>query len=264
LLNSALSPVGRCWALLVGSSGLAWTLVISFDWASGWFPSLIAFGVVLFIRFPRTVLGGALLLITPALIKAADIWNGIMTNESYSWMTRVEAWNVVLDMVQHNPWLGFGPANYFSYARSFPILGYNIRFNSHNNYVDLLAQTGVIGLLAFAWVAFEAFRLSVVLYRHSSDGFARAYAAGAVAGLVGTLASGMLADWIVPFAYNVGLPGFRSSLLFWFFLGGLLALRRLSTTEPAPGPGSLVPQVQALTNGRVLAAPRSRTGRIGP
>ena len=51
------------------------------------------------------------------------------------------------------------------------------------------------------------------------------------------LVSGMLADWIIPFAYNIGLRGFRSSLLFWFFLGGLVSLRRMIlaqavTTEP--------------------------------
>ena len=32
-------------------------------------------------------------------------------------------------------------------------------------------------------------------------------------------AAGMLGDWIVPFYYNAGVLGFRSSLLFWVFLG---------------------------------------------
>jgi hypothetical protein len=55
-----------------------------------------------------------------------------------------------------------------------------------------------------------------------------------VAGLAGSLVSGLLADWIIPFTYNIGVRGFRSSLLFWVFLGGLLALKRMrSAAAPA-------------------------------
>jgi len=46
-------------------------------------------------------------------------------------------------------------------------------------------------------------------------------------GLVGTLAAGMLGDWILPFVYNVGLHGYRSSVIFWLFLGGLVALEQI-------------------------------------
>jgi hypothetical protein len=42
--------------------------------------------------------------------------------------------------------------------------------------------------------------------------------------LVATLVSGMLGDWFLPFVYNVGLAGMRSSILFWVFMGGLLSL----------------------------------------
>jgi hypothetical protein len=66
-------------------------------------------------------------------------------------------------------------------------------------------------------------------------GFEQAYVLGAVAGLAGSLVSGLLADWIIPFTYNIGVRGFRSSLLFWFFLGGVLALKRIAP-EAAPGP----------------------------
>jgi hypothetical protein len=37
----------------------------------------------------------------------------------------------------------------------------------------------------------------------------------------------MLGDWIIPFYYNGGVLGFRSSLLFWVFVGGALSLRRM-------------------------------------
>ncbi len=48
------------------------------------------------------------------------------------------------------------------------------------------------------------------------------------AGLAGTLAAGMLADWVLPFVYNIGLTGFRASALGWLFLGGLVTMEHTS------------------------------------
>jgi hypothetical protein len=33
-----------------------------------------------------------------------------------------------------------------------------------------------------------------------------------------------LADWILPFVYNIGFQGFQASVLIWLFFGGLLSL----------------------------------------
>jgi O-antigen ligase len=215
----------------VGVVALAWALGVAIDWSSGWLPSLLTLGIVCLFRFPRTTIAMALLMAAPAMIASANAWESLMGNESWSWMTRIEAAIVMFDVVEANPWLGFGPANYHSYTKLFTLLGYRPRFNSHNNYLDLLAQTGVIGLIAFAWFAFELFRLALALYRRVPQGFARAYVVGAIAGLTGSLLAGLLADWVVPFVYNIGLPGFRSSLLFWFFLGGLLAIKRIMASS---------------------------------
>jgi hypothetical protein len=100
-------------------------------------------------------------------------------------------------------------------------------FNSHNNYVDILAQTGVVGLVCFVWFIWEAGRLNWRLRERVPDGFARAYVLGAWGGLVGTVVAGMLGDWVLPFFYNIGLNGFRSSMLAWLFLGGLVSLEQM-------------------------------------
>jgi hypothetical protein len=41
----------------------------------------------------------------------------------------------------------------------------------------------------------------------------------------------MLGDWILPFVYNVGMRGFSTSMMGWFFLGGLVALERIYRKE---------------------------------
>jgi hypothetical protein len=123
--------------------------------------------------------------------------------------------------------IGLGPANYYYYSQFFPILGWYVSFNSHNNYADMLLQTGFLGLLAFTWFAFEISRMTFRLLSFLPAGFPNAYLVGALGGLAGSLVSGMLGDWIIPFFYNIGIRGFRSSLLFWVFLGGVLALKRM-------------------------------------
>jgi len=72
------------------------------------------------------------------------------------------------------------------------------------------------------------------VYRRAPDGFSRAYAVGTLSGVASSLVAGLLADWIVPFLYNIGIAGFRSSLLFWLFVGGLVALNRLTAGAVAP------------------------------
>lgn len=37
----------------------------------------------------------------------------------------------------------------------------------------------------------------------------------------------LLADWILPFVYNIGFPGFQASVLVWLFMGGLVALEQI-------------------------------------
>ena len=102
-----------------------------------------------------------------------------------------------------------------------------MQFNSHNQYVDLLLQTGILGLACFLWFAWEVGWLGWRLRTQVPPGFAQAYVYGALGGLVGTLTAGMLGDWVLPFVYNVGLDGFRDSVIAWIFLGGLVTLEQM-------------------------------------
>ena len=65
------------------------------------------------------------------------------------------------------------------------------------------------------------------LREQAPAGFAQAYVYGALGGLAGMVMAGMLGDWVLPFFYNVGLNGFRNSMLGWLFLGGLVSLEQI-------------------------------------
>ncbi len=78
-------------------------------------------------------------------------------------------------------------------------------------------------------------RLGWELRERVTDGFARGYVYGCLGGLGGTLWAGMHGDWVLPFVYNIGLGGFRASMLGWLFLGGLVAVEQGSRGDRETG-----------------------------
>ena len=203
------------------------TYVQSSVWRSGYIPPLLGMAAIIGIRWWRLGLALALcgLVLGPGLLSLQ------IADDEYSYATRLEAWQIVAEVVKVNPILGLGPANYHWYTPLFPIWGYAVQFNSHSQYVDLLAQTGALGLACFLWFAAAIGWLGWRLRERVPDGFARAYVYGALGGLVGTLVAGMLGDWVLPFFYNIGVSGFRASMLGWLFLGGLVALEQIYSSQ---------------------------------
>lgn len=220
------------WRLLLAGITLTTIYVAMFQaraWTSGWLPGLVTLIVVLWIGAPK---GAFFVTLAAAGVMAAQFQDLLATfinvgDNEYSMLTRVEAWRIVIEIVKVNPILGIGPANYRAYTTLFPILGWFVEFNSHNNYVDIIAQTGLLGLACILWFAWEIGRLGWRLRSQvPKGGFLYAYVIGALAGLVGMLVAGMLGDWVLPFYYNVGINGLRSSALGWLFLGSLVAIER--------------------------------------
>lgn len=224
----------RTWWFLVGLVAVTMYVAIfqGFDWKSGWVPAFIAIAVLLAIRYRNLVVFAIPFI---ALIGIYVVFD-LIAADDYSWGTRVDAWRIVLEISRVSPLLGMGFANYYWYTPLFPIRGWRVSFNSHSQFVDLIAQTGYLGLLSYFWLFFELGRLSWTVARKLPDGFARGYAYGVLAGIVATQVAAFLGDWVLPFVYNVGLTGFRSGILPWIFIGGVIALEQMlrdSSTAPA-------------------------------
>ena len=189
---------------------------------------MVALGVITWLRFRRL----RYILTIGVVIVIWMIGAELIQSDQYSYVTRVEAWKILLnEIIKVNPVFGLGPANYRFYTPLFPIMGYWVEFNSHNNYIDIIAQIGVLGLLAILWFAWEEWKLGWSMLKQNLGGFGNAYVVGAMGGLVGMLVAGMLGDWVIPFVYNVGLKGFRASVLGWIFLGGLVALQQIKSIQ---------------------------------
>lgn len=207
-------------------------------WVSGWLPPLAALIAVMLAGSPR--LGAAAVVAGAAavLLNFQTVQDLILVGDNpYSLRTRLEYWRVLADMVSASPVIGLGPANYYWYATLYPVAGTATTFSSHNNYVDIIVQTGLLGMACFTWFVFEITRLGWRLRSRVPAGFPRAYVYGALGGLAGTLTAMMFGDWAIPFVYNIGLTGLRASMLVWLFLGGLVALEQMATVRASPGGG---------------------------
>jgi hypothetical protein len=214
-------------------------------WASGWVPALAVLCLLIVLRWPRlSIVLGSLFAIV-LLINYRFVLDVVLEGDNaYSLLTRGAAFEVLLKIIEADPWLGLGPANYYYYTPLYSILGYYVSFNSHNQYIDILAQVGVIGMIFYLWTFAELILLAWRLRpRVAHDGFANGYLFACIAGAAGMLLTGMLGDWVIPFVYNIGVAGFRASVLGWIFLGGLLTLNHLYSPETLQEP-VVVPVVE--------------------
>jgi O-antigen ligase len=198
------------------------------DWISGWLPMIVALFVIVWLRSWRwgltlTIIGGLIVWSNYSSLNSM-----IMTStQQYSTISRAATWPIMTELIKAGPILGLGPSQYYHYTPLYPLLGWYVKFNSHNNYIDIIAQTGLLGMGVFLWLVVEIGWLGWRLRDRVQDGFSRAYVNGVLAGLVAMLIAGFMGDWFLPFLYNIGFPGFRSAIIAWIFIGGLIAIEQV-------------------------------------
>lgn len=239
-----LSKGWRSYLVLLGGVIFVYAFLQQRSAASNWVGVSAVAGMLFWLRFWRgrsfIVVLALIMVLTgvffPSIYEFAggdDEW----TESGGSRLTLIER---VVSVTLRNPITGLGPASYRNYAGVEPLrygnaLWVNPKVNSHNNYVDLFAHTGLLGLGLFLWFAWELFRSGWRLSAQHPQGFVGGYVNGMLAVWVGSLVLMMFADWMLPFVYNIGFPGFQASILVWLFLGGLTAIETMSLRELSSG-----------------------------
>jgi hypothetical protein len=228
LINKKLGMIWRLLLCLLTIGTFYIGLGQNISWISGYLPGLAAIFSIFLLYEKKSRFLFLIIFIIVLVFESQNFYNLVMLGDNpYSLTTRLAAWQILGKIILMNPVLGVGFANYYWYTPIFPIMGYSVVFNSHNNYVDIIAQTGLLGLACFLWISFELGRLGLNLRERAAEGFTKAYVYGVIGGLTGTLISGMLGDWFLPFVYNIGFNGFRATILSWLFFGGLISIDQI-------------------------------------
>jgi len=207
-----------------------WGFGINISWIAGWLPGFVALGFLVWTRSKKLAL-----LFIPIFIFM--IWSNkgyfseaLVSESGTSGFTRLAAWMINWQVTGQHLLFGTGPGGYAAYYMTyFPTQA----MATHSNYIDILAQTGLVGfgfyLAFFGILTWYGFRLCARL-RGRGD-FLEALAWSALAGVLGCIVIMAFGDWLIPFAYTQTIAGYNYAVYNWLFMGTLLAVDRLTKTQ---------------------------------
>ncbi|MGH9486440.1 MAG: O-antigen ligase family protein [Terriglobales bacterium] len=175
----ALESRGRWWRRLWALGVLALTLgAMLFTYSRGAAVGVALLVVALLVAHPRrkwVLLATIAGIVLATAIAPKALWGRLSTllensfaapsqqMTDYSFRDRRHEMLTGLLMFADHPLVGVGPGNferqYFKYSAMIGLTGQDTIRDPHSLYTQLLAETGLVGLAAFAWLLFAAFRL---------------------------------------------------------------------------------------------------------
>lgn len=169
-------------------------LALMIGGSRGGFLALIVATAVLVVTARRRVAAlvalGLLLAITIAAVPSSPIRRLLEPNYSdkHSSDLRLQLWNAALSMIKAHPVAGVGLDNFGKWTKYYGVDPNAILHVAHNTYLNIAAEMGIPGLLAFLLT------LALALYRanqtrrlanRAGDAFIRDFMRGLLAGLAG-------------------------------------------------------------------------------
>ena len=93
---------------------------------------------------------------------ALDVRGIYLTAQNFSNVERLAHWQVAVDMMRDHPWLGVGFGNYGAYYEQYRLLYWvNALGHAHNYYLNIFAETGAIGFVAYLTVWVTIFGVTI-------------------------------------------------------------------------------------------------------
>ena len=202
-------PLARGVTLLLIATVALLTAGLIASWSRGaWFGAAAAVGVMLLFAPRRRWIGvliaaltlgfGGLALVSgllPASLTARlsdftseiggfqDVRGVVVTDANYAVIERLAHWQAGLAMADANPWLGVGFGNYEVAYPHYRLLNWPIPLgHAHNYYINMAAETGIIGAGVYigAWLLIFALNINLL---------------GRLIGVERGLALGLLGTW---------------------------------------------------------------------
>jgi O-antigen ligase len=142
-------------------------------------------------------------------------------------VSRLVLFGAAFSMFLSSPIIGVGYGNFRELSATM-IPGTTVLIDSHNLYLQLLSETGIVGLGAFLVIMVGMMRLALRQFRCPRTPFDQVIGFGAFAAIVSVLVHGL-----VDFLF-IGSPQFGA--LFWLVLGLLVANELLRTSSAGASP----------------------------
>ncbi|MGQ9675834.1 MAG: O-antigen ligase family protein [Chloroflexota bacterium] len=222
LFNHRMPYWGRAGLLLLAAVWVYRRFFLESSWLSGWLPALVAIVVISILR-PRPL--SLLVLVAVAVAGLAQFdyiyATQVLSVERGGNFLRLEIWAQNLELIKDHLLLGTGAGGYAPYYMAF---SRDQAYSSHSNYLDICAQTGLIGSFFFLWLLTSLGIVGFRARRKWTTGFAAGFVNGAIGALMGLAVAMALGDWLIPFAYNQTIAGFRHTVHSWIILGALASL----------------------------------------
>ncbi len=228
--NKKLTARVRILLFLLAFSWFFWGYGLNIAWLAGWVPLIAVFLIVSSFRSPKLAIAVMIMMIIFVAVSWEYLSEVINLENRISGTTRLTAWGMNWRITKDHLLFGTGPAGYAIYYMTyFP----NQAMATHNNYLDMLAQTGIVGFTFMMWFFGRLVWMGwkVLLRLRGRGDFLEAMAAACLAGTLGGLMMMLFGDWLFPFAYTQTIAGFDYSVFNWIFMGAILSLDKL-TAEP--------------------------------
>ncbi len=227
LFNKQLSRPIRIGLGILVLAVVYYSFILHRDWLAGWIPVFMVCGILAILRSVK--LGAIVGLILVVLFSVFYLGPSLESETQISGVSRLAAWGMNWRVTSQHLMLGTGPGGYAAYYMTyFPTQA----MATHSNYIDIVAQLGIIGFIFFLWIfiasAWSGFRLS---RRLKTGDFQEGLSAAAFSGTIGCIFIMAFGDWGIPFAYTQTIAGFNYSVYNWLFIGTIFALDKITTPK---------------------------------
>jgi O-antigen ligase len=194
--------------------------------------------VISVIRVPRLALAGLIvgagLYLSIAVPLRGTILPGVLQRlvsleeRQGSWGGQSGRVQLAVDTVQiwsRHPVFGVGPGNNWPYMNRYSVID-----TPHNQYLNVLLETGLAGLIAFLALLLGCLRVGWRLYRSARSPLVEMFALGWLGYFSAMAAGGLTGDFMLHSIRNGGLELLTGFYLQWVMLGLLVALERLEAS----------------------------------
>ncbi len=165
--------------------------------------------------------------------RAASIFD-IQANE-----TRIHLWETSLRISEDYRIVGIGEDNFDYYFEKYKVPGYyDTTAHPHNDYLNVLINAGVPGLVFFLWLWILALRSGILTWRRAEDNVVKTVALGGALSLAGLMIGALFQDYYGSFINCLG---------WWFIVGLILTGEQIQKRKTEADTGGIQVQGQTRT-----------------